>query len=99
MIFQVEWTDVAEMEIQEIFMWLVGHSPTAAARWLEGPETAVNSLTEFPTRCPLAPENDAFAIYRGYRSLFTLVDAHNDGTLDTVRLLHVRHGARLRLGE
>jgi plasmid stabilization system protein ParE len=105
MSFRTEFTEVADMEAQDTFLWLLGRSPQQAGRWLEGLERAVASLTEFPTRCPLAPENDAFEVevrqllYGAYRLLFTLVDSDEDGTADTVRLLHVRHGARLRLGE
>ena len=105
MTFRVEFTDVAEMEVQDTLLWLLGRSPEQAGRWQEGLEKAVASLQEFPTRCPLAPEKDAFDIevrqllYRGYRILYTLVDVNDDGIDDTVRILHVRHGARRYLGE
>lgn len=38
-------------------------------------------------------------LFGGYRVLYTVVDANDDGTPDTVRILHVRHGARRRLNE
>jgi plasmid stabilization system protein ParE len=104
-IFRIEFTDVADMEVQEIFLWLLGRSPVQAGRWQEGLEKAVNSLAEQPTRCPLAPEHARFDVevrqllYRSYRILFTLVDTDGDGDRDTVRILHVRHGARRWLGE
>jgi len=65
-------------------------------------EKAVRSLAEFPRRCPLAPESAEIGlevrqrIYGFYRLLFTLVDADDDGDADTVRILHVRHGAQQR---
>lgn len=104
MIFRIEFTDVAEMEVQDTLLWLLGHSPEHADRWQQGLEKAISSLTELPARCPLAPEGDAFVVevrqllYRSYRILFTLVDADEDGVPDTVRILHVRHGARRWLG-
>jgi plasmid stabilization system protein ParE len=33
-------------------------------------------------------------LYGEYRILFILVEADDDGEDDTVRILHVRHGAR-----
>jgi plasmid stabilization system protein ParE len=104
-IFLIEFTDVAEMEVQDTFLWLLGRSPDHAGRWQAGLEASVNSLAEFPTRCPLAPESDQFDVevrqqlYGRYRILFTLVDADGDGAEDTVRILHVRHGARRFLGQ
>lgn len=101
MSYTVEFTDVADMEIQNILLWMMGRSPEQTERWQEGLEHAAASLADFPGRCPLAPEHDAFNVevrqllYGKYRLLFTLIDADNDGENDTVRILHVRHGARL----
>jgi plasmid stabilization system protein ParE len=103
--FLIEFTDVADMEVQDTFLWLLGRSPDYADRWQAGLEASVNSLSEFPTRCPLAPESDRFEVevrqqlYGPYRILFTLVDTDHDGAADTVRILHVRHGARRLLGQ
>ena len=105
MTYRVEFTDVADMEAQDAFLWLLDRSPVQAGRWQEGLERAVGSLVELPTRCLLAPENHLFEaevrqlLYGSYRILFTLIDADQDGFADTVRILHVRHGARLGLGE
>jgi plasmid stabilization system protein ParE len=103
--FRVEFTEVADMEVHDTFLWLLGRSPKHAGQRQEGLEQAIRSLTEFPSRCPLAPESDAFEVevrqllYRSHRILFTLVDVDEDGDLDTVGILHVRHGARRRLDE
>ncbi len=103
--FGVEFTDVADGEVQDILLWLIGRAPERAGRWQVGLENAINSLAQFPTRRPLAPENDAFAfevrqlLYGAYRILFTLVDTDGDGIADTVRILHVRHGARRPRGQ
>ncbi|MDP8925057.1 MAG: type II toxin-antitoxin system RelE/ParE family toxin [Chloroflexota bacterium] len=54
---------------------------------------SIQTLADFPRRCPLACENDDFDVevrqrlHGDYRILFTV-----DG--GTVRILHVRHGAR-----
>jgi hypothetical protein len=46
--FRIEFTDVAEMEVQDSLWWLLSRFPEYAGRWQAGLEKAVNSLTEFP---------------------------------------------------
>lgn len=105
MIFDIEFTDVADSEVQEILTWLIENAPEYMERWQEGLERSVSSLSQFPTRCPLAPEDNVFDIevrqllYGPYRILFTLVDVDQNGEMDTVRILHVRHGARRWINE
>jgi len=100
MSYRVEFTDVADMEVQNILLWIIGRTPDRAEHWQEGLESAVRSLEEFPGRCALVPEVSSTArqvrqlFYGMYRLLFTLVDADGDGSMDTVHILHVRHGAQ-----
>jgi plasmid stabilization system protein ParE len=66
-------------------------------RWFRKMKETINSLSQIPERCPLAPENDEFTyelrqlLYgrkpNVYRILFTI-----DG--DTVIVLRIRHGRR-----
>jgi plasmid stabilization system protein ParE len=73
--------------------WIARHSSGRAEAWLRGAFEAIDSLSVFPRRCPLAPEDSAFEeeirqlLYGDFRILFTL-------NADTVRILHIRHGAR-----
>lgn len=73
--------------------WIARDAPGRAVAWFDGIFGAINSLSEFPRRCPLAPEDDVFAeeirqlLYGDFRILFTI-------DRDIVRVLHVRHGAR-----
>ena len=70
--------------------------PTALpAEWRRGLLYAAQAVEQFPQRCPLAPESGPGLeirqlVYGRYRVLFTI-------TLDTVCILHIRHGARQRL--
>ena len=50
----------AEAEIEAAYLWKRDNVPQAAARWFAGVVEAVNSLDQFPARCPLAPENEHF---------------------------------------
>jgi hypothetical protein len=104
MAYQIEVSDAADAEADQAYFRLSRHSPELAGRWYRGLLEAYQSLEEFPTRCPVAPENKVYPdvevrqlLYgRGrnaYRILFCIVDPH------TVRILHLRHTARRRLGE
>ena len=98
MTFRVETTSAAEQDANSILDWLLSeHAGETGIRWFAGLQDAIASLTEFPARCPLAPENAAFAfevrhlLYgrkpQVYRILFTIED-------QTVYVLHIRHGRR-----
>jgi plasmid stabilization system protein ParE len=91
----------ARADIESAYAWLAEQSSDAAAHWYNGLEKAVGSLESWPRRCPLAPENDAFAVEirqllygrraGRYRILFAIRGRE-------VHILHVRHGARRQLG-
>lgn len=89
-------------DLDAAYQWIHQQAPQAAARWFNGFVEALNSLTEFPDRCGLAPENDAvepeirqllYGRRSGvYRALFTI-------TGPEVRVLHIRHAARTTLSK
>ena len=92
----------AERDIEEAYAWLAERNEEAAIRWYNRLLKAICSLETLPERCPLAPETHILKkeirqILHGqkqhkYRILFDIKN-------DQVRVLHVRHGARLALGE
>ena len=92
----------AEAELDAAYLYRYTRAPQAAARWFAGIVEAINSLAEFPERCPLAPENGHFPeeirqLLNGtrrdaFRILFTMQG-------DTVHVLHIRHGAQRYLHE
>jgi plasmid stabilization system protein ParE len=92
----------AERDIEEAYCWLAERDVTAAIRWYNRLLDVIATLESFPERCPLAPEKTFLAaeireIFHGrrhykYRVLFRI-------KADQVQILHVRHGARLSLGE
>ena len=92
----------AERDIEDAYLWLAERDEETAVRWYNRLLAVIFSLETFPDRCPLAPESRFFKseirqIFHGrrqhkYRILF-------DTRGDTVRVLHLRHGARLALGE
>jgi len=83
----------ARIEIEEALTWMSQHSPERAALWYFDLEEAIDSLRNFPARCPLASESRTFKeeirhlLFGKYRLLFRIED-------ETVHVLHVRHSAR-----
>ena len=100
--FAVIILPAAERDITEAYEWIAEYDADAAARWYNRLAEAIFSLDTFPERCPLAPESrflnrEIREIFHGrrqykYRILFTV-------TKNEVHILHLRHGARLALGE
>jgi plasmid stabilization system protein ParE len=100
------WTVIvetpAQQDIEAAYLWIAERDSEAADRWLNSIYDTIGSLELFPERCQLAPESRFFdreirEVLHGrrqykYRILFTLSEG-------AVHILHVRHGARLTLGE
>src|SRR5580765_2394198 len=103
MAFQVRTTAQADEDADSILTWLVSQGAgESAIRWYVALADAIASLSEFPQRCVLAPEDSEFPfevrllLYgrkpHVYRILFTIEE-------DLVYILHIRHGTRLPLAK
>ena len=102
--FKIIVSAEAEHDIEEIIGWICLSTPAEAERWYEGLVNTLRSLGTFPDRCPISPETRFCLVEREvrqllygsgfwrYRILFVI-----DG--DTVLITHIRHGARLYLGQ
>lgn len=85
----------AKNDLRHYYQVAAEYAPVTAARWLHRFEAALDSLSENPERCTLAPEDDLLdeTIYQffygkrkgRYRALFTIDGEH-------VIILHVRRG-------
>ena len=92
----------AQQDIAECRLWIAEENMEAADRWFDSIYETIGSLEIFPERCPLAPESQFLnveirEIFHGrrrhkYRILFTVSEGE-------VHILHIRHCARLTLGE
>lgn len=98
MAFRVELSTQAQNDIAAIHDWLrAQQAGDAGERWFVALRAAVGSLTNLPSRCPLAPENRDSPVEvrqllygrrpHAYRILFSI-----EG--EVVHVLHVRHGRR-----
>jgi plasmid stabilization system protein ParE len=87
----------AQLDLEEAYLCVHKRAPLRVAKWFQGLEDAIFSLSELPQRCSLAPESNDFPeeirqlLYgkrtNVYRIIFTVLE-------DTVSILHVRHAAR-----
>lgn len=97
MSYRVVVQPAAETEIEQAYERIAAEAPMNAARWYNGLMDAIASLSSYPNRCGLAPEDPAFDLEirqllygrkgRRYRTLLTVVG-------DTVHVLHFRHWAQ-----
>lgn len=99
MTYRVELTDRAARDLRLLFLHIRAEESDAAARWFNGMEQAIESLSESPGRCPVAPESRRGRVIRQllygnkphvYRVLFRVVTK-----VRAVTVIHIRHGARL----
>ncbi len=51
----------AAAELEAAYLYRHARALQTAARWFAGVVEAINSLEQFPARCPLTPENGHFA--------------------------------------
>lgn len=103
-IFQVLLSAEAEANIEAAYSWIAEADSDAAIRWYVGLIQALAGLSRFPARCPVSPETRLGFVdlelrqllygrhFWKYRILFTIAG-------DEVHIAHIRHGARLFLGE
>jgi plasmid stabilization system protein ParE len=96
--YHVELTNRAVRDLSLLFLSINAHEADAAARWFNGMEEAIGTLSHSPHRCPIAPESRPRRLIRHllygrkphrYRILYWVEDKGR-----TVFVLHIRHGAR-----
>lgn len=92
--FRVEITANAEADVAQVWEYLAQDNPEAATAFILRLEKQIDTLENFPERCPPIPENRLLgAAYRHllfgqYRAIFRM-------TGDCVIVMRVLHGARL----
>jgi plasmid stabilization system protein ParE len=101
MAFRVDIAKTAELQLEELYLWVVDRAPSQGAAWFNGLERAILSLEQLPKRCRVAPESidpdqpvRVFNYGRSpdvYRVFFEI-----DETAKVVRVVHIRRGMRQR---
>ena len=96
MSYRVEITGRAESDAEAIYHWIAQYSSEKSTLWYLTIQEAIESLADFPARCPTAPESHTFAteirhlLVGNYRILFRIDD-------ETVYVTHIRHSSRQTL--
>lgn len=102
--FEIVVSPEAERNIEEAFLWISERSDIAAERWYRELMEKLRTLESFAGRYSIAPETRLGLLdievrqllfgngYWKYRVLFKIEGKR-------VLIAHVRHGARLYLGE
>jgi plasmid stabilization system protein ParE len=93
MSFKIVVEKEPEEDMKEAVRWIALSSPDKATLWYFDTAEAIESLENFPFRCPLAPESKTFGaeirhlIFGKHRILFFIED-------EIVYVLRVRHQAQ-----
>lgn len=93
MSFNVVVEKEAEEDLKAAASWIAQHSRDKAILWYFDVTESIESLKNFPARCPLAPESKKFGeeirylMFDKYRILFIIED-------ETVYVIRVRHQAQ-----
>ena len=104
--YHIEISSIAEAEADKAFLHLSQITSLAKAnQWYSGLLKAIESLSQMPSRCSLARENQYFSqnirqlLYgkrrNSYRILFTILEGQN---ISTIRILHIRHSSQQTIG-
>jgi len=102
MTYRVELTARAGRNLRTLYRNIEAEDSAQARAWFNGLERAVLSLDEHPSRCPPTPEDATLRhLLHGakpdtYRVIFRI-----DERSLSVKVLHIRHGARkpMKTGE
>jgi plasmid stabilization system protein ParE len=87
----------ARRDMEAAYRYIHERAPRTAEHWFAGLEKAIASLDMFPNRCGIASESREFdetirqLLYGKRKGIYRVLFVVRD---DTVRILHVRHGAR-----
>ena len=98
--YKVSTSRVARLKLKKQFDYIAfdQQEPILAIKWLDGIESSILSLSQFPERCALAPENQGnnanskpilrhFIYKKSFRIIFTIVK-------NEVIILTVKHSAK-----
>jgi toxin ParE1/3/4 len=91
--FKVIWSDAAALELEDICSYIAQDKPEAALRAARGVVAHTDLLATFPFIGPTYPRGSRGAlrliVFRSYRILYEA-----DERRESVKIVHIRHGAR-----
>jgi plasmid stabilization system protein ParE len=102
MAYLVELAARAARDLEILYVEKNAAESQAAANWYNGLEDAIFTLATHPLRCPVAPEvqklkTELRHLLHGKKPHVYRVIYQVDEKRQTVRVLHIRHGARRKV--
>ncbi len=104
MTYRIEISPTAMADIEDIFLWMKGHSVDQAHRWVRGCYEIMLTLEKFPNRCPLSVESQNMDLpvrqllyKKQYRILFTVSQSNIQDSQGIVQIHRVLHSDKERL--
>lgn len=101
--YKIVFAPTAAEDLNHTLQWLDENAPDKTQEWYEALKRDINSLSDFPKRCPLAPENGLWGneeirqlTFQRYLSTYRILFVIHQST---VRILNIRHGAKRYLHE
>src|SRR2546421_282780 len=95
--YAIEVAETADLEADQIFLWIQQRSLDGATRWYRGLLNAYSSLEYFPYRFPATHQNPDVRrmLYGNFRILYRVVEPHPASEDNPkVRILHIHHTCR-----
>jgi toxin ParE1/3/4 len=92
--FQVKITHTAEIDLKEIWDFISKDSLREAEKFVTRIENQIDTLEQYPERCPVIPENEVLGtgyrhiLFGDYRTIFRI-------SKKAVIVLRIIHGSRL----
>ena len=106
--YEVRLTEPAEQEVEAAYLGRMQFGQRAADTWYAGLGRKLVTLSRVPRGFPVAPGSESLGggvrqmVYgkggSAYRILYRVIEPEGEEP-GIVRILHVRHAARQRLGE
>jgi plasmid stabilization system protein ParE len=99
MAYRVELSRRAELNLRSIFGYINATESIAAARWFFGLQDLIQSLSTLPDRGKVTDYDPKlrYLLYGNKPHLYRILCRIHTAT-STVRIVHIRHGARKPLG-
>lgn len=101
--YRIDISRPALTDAEKTYLWLKEESEEIANKWFKDLVKTINSLQNFPSRCPLAPETRSFLIdirqllygkgKQQYRILFG-ISVDEKTAEDVVLIYRIRHSSQ-----
>ena len=108
MAYRIEISRPALLDAENYYLWLKNKSEDIGNNWFRGLVETVNSLQNFPNRCPIAPESHSFIIeirqllYGKGKNQFRIifgVSVDDKTGEDIVLIYRIRHASQKYLSD